>query len=103
MNTQLLSIDEQKNEFLYTVTHELRTPLTSIRALSEILFDNPDLEEEQQQQYLEAIIKETVRLSNLITQVLNLENFEAGRRKLTITDINAGNYWMIWSQRLVEY
>ncbi|PJE46514.1 MAG: histidine kinase [Sediminibacterium sp.] len=90
MNTQLLSIDEQKNEFLYTVTHELRTPLTSIRALSEILFDNPDLEAEQQQQYLEAIIKETVRLSNLITQVLNLENFEAGRRKLTITDINAG-------------
>lgn len=90
MNTQLLSIDEQKNEFLYTVTHELRTPLTSIRALSEILFDNPDLEAEQQQQYLEAIIKETVRLSNLITQVLNLENFEAGRRKLTITEINAG-------------
>ncbi|MFN3300064.1 MAG: ATP-binding protein, partial [Sediminibacterium sp.] len=90
INTQLLSIDEQKNEFLYTVTHELRTPLTSIRALSEILFDNPDLESEQQQQYLEAIIKETVRLSNLITQVLNLENFEAGRRKLTITEINAG-------------
>ncbi|MFY8026160.1 MAG: ATP-binding protein [Sediminibacterium sp.] len=92
MNTQLLSIDEQKNEFLYTVTHELRTPLTSIRALSEILFDNPDLEAEQQQQYLEAIIKETVRLSNLITQVLNLENFEAGRRKLTITEINAGKF-----------
>ncbi len=90
INTQLLSIDEQKNEFLYTVTHELRTPLTSIRALSEILFDNPDLDSEQQQQYLEAIIKETVRLSNLITQVLNLENFEAGRRKLTITEINAG-------------
>lgn len=90
INTQLLSIDEQKNEFLYTVTHELRTPLTSIRALSEILFDNLDLDSEQQQQYLEAIIKETVRLSNLITQVLNLENFEAGRRKLTITEINAG-------------
>lgn len=90
MNAQLVSIDEQKNEFLYTVTHELRTPLTSIRALSEILFDNPDLEEAQQQQYLEAIIKETVRLSNLITQVLNLENFEAGRRKLQITEINVG-------------
>ncbi len=90
MNTQLMNIDEQKNEFLYTVTHELRTPLTSIRALSEILFDNPDLEPEQQQQYLEAIIKETVRLSNLITQVLNLENFEAGRRKLITTPINAG-------------
>ncbi len=37
----------RKDEFLYTVTHELRTPLTSIRALSEILSDNPEIEEEE--------------------------------------------------------
>jgi K+-sensing histidine kinase KdpD len=41
-NAQLVKMDELKNEFLYTVTHELRTPLTSIRALSEIVYDNPE-------------------------------------------------------------
>jgi Na+/proline symporter len=40
---QLQALDQRKDEFLYTVTHELRTPLTSIRALAEILADNPDL------------------------------------------------------------
>ena len=44
---QLQELDHRKDEFLYTVTHELRTPLTSIRALSEILADNPELAEEE--------------------------------------------------------
>ncbi|MFX6334988.1 histidine kinase dimerization/phospho-acceptor domain-containing protein, partial [Acinetobacter baumannii] len=51
-NDQLKQMDEMKDEFLYTVTHELRTPLTSVRALSEIVHDNPDLPEEQKSEYL---------------------------------------------------
>ena len=87
-NQQLKQIDEMKDEFLYTVTHELRTPLTSIRALSEIVHDNPDIPDEQKNDYLEAIIKETERLSHLITQVLNLERYESGRTKLNLTAID---------------
>jgi Na+/proline symporter/nitrogen-specific signal transduction histidine kinase len=82
VNNQLKRMDEMKDEFLYTVTHEIRTPLTSIRALSEILQDNPDLEEDEKNTYLEAVVKETERLSHLITQVLNLERYESGRQKL---------------------
>lgn len=81
-NEKLLYADEMKNEFLYTVTHELRTPLTSIRALSEILHDNPDLDENQRQQYLSIITREIEKLSHLITQVLNLEKYESGRQRI---------------------
>lgn len=88
VNDQLMEMDVLKDEFLYTVTHELRTPLTSIRALSEILFDNPDMDEEQRQQYLEGIVKEIERLSHLITQVLNLERYESGRQKLNQTAVD---------------
>ena len=90
VNEQLVKMDVLKDEFLYTVTHELRTPLTSIRALSEILFDNPDMNETQRQHYLEGIVKEIERLSHLITQVLNLERYESGRQKLNYSavDIN---------------
>lgn len=84
-NEQLKRMDAMKDEFLYTVTHELRTPLTSIRALSEIVYDNPDMEEEQRQHYLEAVVKEIERLSHLISQVLNLERYESGRQKLNYT------------------
>ena len=88
VNNQLKRMDEMKDEFLYTVTHEIRTPLTSIRALSEILQDNPDLEEEEKNTYLEAVVKETERLSHLITQVLNLERYESGRQKLNLSSFD---------------
>ena len=86
-NEQLKDMDQLKDEFLYTVTHELRTPITSIRAMSEIVFDNTDMPEEQKQQFLGNIIRETERLSHLITQVLNLERYESGRQKLNLTSV----------------
>ena len=43
-NERLKELDRLKDDFVSTVTHELRTPLTSIRAFSEILLDDPDVE-----------------------------------------------------------
>lgn len=85
MNERLKETDELKDDFLSTVTHELRTPITSIRAFSEIVHDNPELELEDRQHYLNIIIKETERLSRLISQVLDLERYESGRQRLTLT------------------
>ncbi len=79
---QLQALDHRKDEFLYTVTHELRTPLTSIRALAEILADNPDLEEAERQQFQHTIGREAERLTRLISLVLDLEKFESGQATL---------------------
>ncbi|MFD1186669.1 ATP-binding protein [Pontibacter rugosus] len=86
-NERLKQLDELKDEFLSTVTHELRTPLTSIRALSEILYDNSDMEREDQEHFLHTIVKESERLTRLITQVLDLERFESGRQKLNMEPV----------------
>lgn len=86
-NEQLKDLDEKKDEFLYTVTHELRTPLTSIRAMTEIVHDNTDMDEEERQHFLSSTIKETERLSHLITQVLNLERYESGRQQLNLSSV----------------
>jgi len=87
-NEKLRKLDELKDDFLSTVTHELRTPMTSIRALSEILYDNPDIELEERQVFLNTIVKETERVSRLISQVLDLEKFEAGKVQLQCTNFN---------------
>ncbi|MBH8557155.1 sensor histidine kinase [Hymenobacter negativus] len=79
---QLQALDHRKDEFLYTVTHELRTPLTSIRALAEILADNPDLETEERQHFQLTIGREAERLTRLISLVLDLEKFESGQATL---------------------
>ncbi|TVT43390.1 histidine kinase [Hymenobacter setariae] len=79
---QLQALDQQKDEFLYTVTHELRTPLTSIRALAEILADNPDLEEEERERFHNTIGREAERLTRLISLILDLEKLESGQATL---------------------
>ena len=84
---QLQALDQRKDEFLYTVTHELRTPLTSIRALAEILADNPDLEAEEQHRFQLTIGREAERLTRLISLVLDLEKFESGQATLELAPV----------------
>jgi Na+/proline symporter/nitrogen-specific signal transduction histidine kinase len=86
-NARLKELDHQKDEFISTVTHEMRTPLTSIRAFSEILHDNPELDETERLQFLNTIIKETERMNRLISQVLDLEKFESGKQKLYVVPL----------------
>jgi len=77
-----------KDDFVSTVTHELRTPLTSIRAFSEILLDNPDLETADRQRYLEIVAGETARLTRLINQVLDLAKIESGTAEWRIGEVD---------------
>jgi len=78
-NERLTELDRLKDDFVSTVTHELRTPLTSIRAFSEILLDNPDLDAAERKRYLRIVAEETERLTRLINQVLDLSKLESGR------------------------
>ena len=77
-NARLQELDRLKDEFMSTVTHELRTPLTSIRAVSEILLDAPDIGTEERQRFLAIIVKETERLTRLINQTLDMARIESG-------------------------
>lgn len=77
-NEQLTSLDRLKDDFMSSVTHELRTPLTSIRALAELIRDEPDMPAEQRQQFLGIIVGEAERLSRLVNQVLDMAKIEAG-------------------------
>ena len=40
-NERLQELDRLKDDFVSMVSHELRTPLTSIRAFTQILFEDP--------------------------------------------------------------
>lgn len=83
-NQKLKEQDRIKDDFISTVTHELRTPITSIRALSEIVYQNPDLEEEDRQHFLENVVNECERLSLLINEILDIESFDNHARNNTL-------------------
>ncbi len=77
-NEKLQSLDRLKDDFMSSVTHELRTPLTSIRALAELMRDDPAMEAAQRQQFLGLVVAEAERLSRLVNQVLDMAKIESG-------------------------
>ena len=87
-NSRLLELDRMKDDFISTVTHELRTPLTSIRAFSEMLHEDPKIDLAQRSRFLGIIVSETVRLSRLINQILDLAKLESGRAEWTVTAVD---------------
>ena len=87
-NERLRELDRMKDDFISTVTHELRTPLTSIRAFSEMLHEDPKIDLAQRSRFLGIIVSETVRLSRLINQILDLAKLESGRAEWTVAKVD---------------
>ncbi|PKQ12442.1 MAG: sodium:solute symporter [Alphaproteobacteria bacterium HGW-Alphaproteobacteria-1] len=83
-NETLTQISVQKDGFLSQISHELRTPMTSIRAFSEILRDTEDLSPDEQSKYATIIHDETVRLTRLLDDLLDLSVLENGQVELNI-------------------
>jgi signal transduction histidine kinase len=79
-NRQLRKVDLQKDEFLSQVSHEVRTPMTAIRAFSEILLDEGDLDEDSRAKFVSTIHKESLRLTSLLDEILDLSALERGER-----------------------
>ncbi|WP_088286624.1 sensor histidine kinase [Ideonella sp. A 288] len=87
-NEQLKSLDRLKDDFMSSVTHELRTPLTSIRALAELMVDDPDMDVEQRQQFLTLVVGETERLTRLVNQVLDMAKIESGHAEWRNSEVD---------------
>ena len=88
VNERLKSLDRLKDDFMSSVTHELRTPLTSIRALAEMMADDPEMATAQRAQFLKIITAETERLGRLVNQVLDMAKIEAGHAQWHTTDVD---------------
>lgn len=76
-------------EFLTSVTHELKTPLAGIRLLAEVLEEGRVASEDKRAEYHHRIAAETMRLTTLIENVLDLGRIERGERAydLRTTDL----------------
>ncbi|WP_332813042.1 sensor histidine kinase [Ramlibacter sp.] len=77
-NERLKALDSQKDDFLSQVSHEVRTPMTSIRSFSEILLQTPGLERAQSERFLRIIHDESIRMTRLLDDILELSVLEGG-------------------------
>ncbi|WP_290747987.1 sensor histidine kinase [Amaricoccus sp.] len=89
-NDQLKRMDAAKDAFLSQVSHELRTPMTSIRSFAEILGDAEGLDEATTRRFLGIIRDESVRLTRLLDEILDLSFLESGRVSFHVAPVRVG-------------
>ncbi len=81
-NTEML-----RNDFINAFSHEFKTPIVSITGLANLL-EAGNLTEEQRVQYARAIREESMRLSSMASNVLNLTKVE---NQTILTDVSRFN------------
>ena len=79
-NEKLRELDQEKDEFLSQVSHEVRTPMTSIRSFSEILLEPEEIASEDRKRFLSTIHTESLRLTLLLDEILDLSALERGEK-----------------------
>ena len=77
-NERLMRLDNEKDDFLSQVSHELRTPMTSIRSFAEVLMNANDLPPDQARRFVRIIHDESIRLTGLLNEILDLSHLERG-------------------------
>lgn len=91
VNERLRTLDAQKDEFLSQVSHELRTPMTSVRSFSEILLSDQDVTDTERAQFVSIIHDESLRLTRLLDEILNISRLEAGTVDLLILPVDVNS------------
>ena len=82
MATGLESLESMRSSFLANVSHDLKTPMTTISGFIDAIISGA-IPAENQNEYLERIKSEVLRLSRLVNQLLDLSRIQAGDRKFS--------------------
>ena len=82
---ELSKLDDLQKELIANISHDLRTPLTMIKGYGEVMRDLPG---ENTPENVQVIIDETSRLSELVTDLLDLSRLQAGIQELNIYCFN---------------
>ena len=87
------SAENVQHEFIANVAHEFLTPLTTIKSYNEMLMDGEVGDMEMQKEFYNTINEETVRLSSMVQNLLNIVKIEMG--SLTLSTGLVKTDWLV--------
>ncbi len=76
-----------KTEIIKSVSHEFRTPLSAIVGMTEMILDE-DVDKDRSRNYLNTILSEGIRLSNMVSDLLSISRIEGGKESLSFGKID---------------
>ncbi len=82
--TSRYELDESRREFVSNVSHELKTPLTSIKAYTETILSDPEMDAETREYFLGIVLSESDRMHRIVSDLLVLSRLDNKRTNWSI-------------------
>jgi two-component system phosphate regulon sensor histidine kinase PhoR len=86
--TGLKHLERIRTDFVANASHELKTPITAIRGLSETLVNDKDVDRDTLMYFMERIHAQSIRLSQLVGDLMTISRLEAAHVDNNFTLIN---------------
>jgi len=86
--SQLRQLNSMRRDFISNLSHELRTPVSVIRANSETLLSGALEDKKEATVFAKAIMHNSERLSEMVSDLIDLSRIEYGDLKLNIRSID---------------
>ena len=88
MAEELSRLEDSRRSFVANVSHELRSPMTCMRGYVQAMLDGI-IAPEDMPRYLQIVLDETDRLTELVRDLLDLSRLESGKFPLTLAPFDA--------------
>jgi two-component system sensor histidine kinase MtrB len=86
--TELRRLEAQARRFAADVSHELRTPLAAMSAVTDVLDEEAPHLNRVTADAVRLISEETVRLTRLVNDLMEISRFDAGAARLNLDEID---------------
>lgn len=87
-NEELSTLNIEKNDLISIVSHDLKSPLNNIRGLIGLIELPPLPPENRAAEFLKMINESTIRLSNMIDKILDVEAIESKKLNIKLEKVN---------------
>lgn len=88
--TRLRRLETMRRDFVANVSHELRTPVSVIRLNAETLRDGALTDPRNGPRFVEALLRNAERLSDLISDLLDISRIESGKYPMHTETVSVG-------------
>lgn len=77
-----------KQEMTRNISHELKTPVSSLQAYLETIVNNPDMDAERRQHFIERAFVQALKLTDIISDISFVTKLEEVPGKLKVVPVN---------------